>query len=56
VNHIVDKIFWYEQNSLVILIPHMHEKNGFVEVSKNIVRYRSENNFVGPIKIIKIIM
>jgi len=24
----------------------MHGKNGFVEVFKNLTRYRSENNFV----------
>jgi len=27
----------------------LHEKNDF-EISKNLVRYRSENNFVGPSK------
>jgi len=26
------------------------EKNSFVEVSKNLGRYKSENNFVGPLK------
>jgi len=30
----------------------MHEKNGFAEVSKNLVRYRFENNFVRPSRII----
>ena len=25
----------------------MHEKNDFAEVSKNLDRYKSENNFVG---------
>jgi len=25
-------------------------KNGFIEVSKNLARYRSENNFVGSSK------
>jgi len=25
----------------------VNEKNDFVEVSKNLARYRSENNFVG---------
>jgi len=30
-----------------------HEKNDFVEVSKNLARYKSENNFVWTIKIIK---
>jgi len=25
---------------------HVHEKNSFVEVSKNLVRYRSDNIFV----------
>jgi len=24
----------------------LHGKNGFAEVSKNVIRYRSENNFV----------
>jgi len=24
----------------------VHEKNGFAEISKNLVGYRSENNFV----------
>ena len=28
----------------------MHGKNDFVQVSKNLARYRSENNFVGPLK------
>jgi len=28
------------------------EGNGFAEVSKNLARYRSENNFVGFVKII----
>jgi len=28
----------------------MHEKNDFAEVSKNLARYRLENNFVGPSK------
>ena len=27
-----------------------HGKNGFAEVSKNLARYRSENNFVAPLK------
>jgi len=26
------------------------KKTGFVDVFKNLVRYRSENNFVGPSK------
>jgi len=26
----------------------LHGKNSFAEVSKNLVRYRFENNFVGP--------
>jgi len=30
----------------------IHEKNGFAEVSKNLARYKSENNFVWTIKII----
>jgi len=25
-----------------------HGKNSFVEISKNLVRYRFENNFIGP--------
>jgi len=28
----------------------MHEKNDFSEISKNVGRYRSENNFIGPSK------
>jgi len=28
----------------------MYEKNGFAEISKNLARYRSENNLVGPSK------
>jgi len=30
----------------------LHGKNGFAEVSKNLVRYKSENSFVWTIKII----
>jgi len=30
----------------------MHGKNGFVEVFKNLARYRFENNFVWTIEII----
>jgi len=30
----------------------LREKNGFVEVSKNLVRYRSEDHFVCIIKIV----
>jgi len=26
----------------------MHGKNSFVEIFKNLIRYRSKNNFVGP--------
>jgi len=26
---------------------HLHGKNGFTEISKNLATYRSENNFVG---------
>jgi len=26
----------------------VYEKNGFAYISKNLVRYRSENNFVRP--------
>jgi len=26
----------------------LHRKNDFAEISKNLTRYRSENNFVGP--------
>jgi len=26
------------------------EKNGFVKASQNLARYRSENNFVRPLK------
>jgi len=28
----------------------LHGKNGFVEVSQTLAKYRSENNFVGPLK------
>jgi len=28
----------------------LHRKNDFVEVSKNLAGYRSENNFVEPLK------
>jgi len=28
----------------------IHKKNDFIEVSKNLARYKSENNFVGPLK------
>jgi len=28
----------------------LHRRNNFVKVSKNLVRYRSENNFVGLLK------
>jgi len=31
---------------LLIFKNHIHEKNGFVEVSKNLARHKSENNFV----------
>jgi len=31
----------------------IYGKNGFAEVSKNSARYRSENNFVWTIKVIK---
>jgi len=27
-------------------VSHKHENNGFADVSKNLARYRSENNFV----------
>jgi len=27
-----------------------HQKNGFVEVFKNLVRYRFENNYIGSSK------
>jgi len=30
----------------------IHEKHDFAEISKNLARYRCENNFVGIIKII----
>jgi len=33
-----------------------HEKNGFAEISKNLVRYRSDNNFIGGKGVNKIIM
>jgi len=29
---------------------YLHGNNGFAEESKNLARYRSENNFVGPSK------
>jgi len=28
----------------------IHGKNSFAEVSKNLIRYRIENNFIGPPK------
>jgi len=39
---------------MTILFPFSwkHGKNGFAEKSKNLARYRSENNFVWIIKII----
>jgi len=37
---------WSSETILIFV----HEKNGFAEISKNLVRYRSENNFVGPSK------
>jgi len=27
-----------------------HEKNSFIQISKNLVRYKFENNFIGPSK------
>jgi len=41
-NHIIDYTHQYTQR--------IHGKNGFVEVSKNLATYRSENNFVGSSK------
>jgi len=35
-----------------LLILYIHGKNGFAELSKIVVRYKSENNFVWTIKII----
>jgi len=32
------------------IITKIHGKNNFVEVSKNLARYRAENNFIGPSK------
>jgi len=50
-------IFLYK--CLIILISHLylkllhlHEKNNFAKESKNLARYRFENNFVWIIKII----
>jgi len=42
----------YSTNSLKILLSHYEEygKNGFVEGSKHLARYRSKNNFVRPSK------
>jgi len=31
--------------SYLTSLPAMHKKNGFAEVSKNLTRYRSKNNF-----------
>jgi len=28
----------------------LHRKKGFVEASKNLTRYRSQNNFIAPSK------
>jgi len=33
-----------------LLIISINGKNNFAEVSKNLAKYRSENNFVGPSK------
>ena len=33
-----------------IVLLKYHGENDFVEVFKNLARYRSENNFVGPSK------
>jgi len=33
-----------------LYLPQTHRKNGFAEESKNLTRYKSENNFVGPLK------
>jgi len=35
----------------VTLFGYIHGKNGFIEISKNLARYRSKNNFVWIIKI-----
>jgi len=35
---------------LVKILDTSHGKNGFVEVSKNLIEYRSENNFVGTLE------
>jgi len=34
-------------NSFHYLLDYYHGKNDFAEESKNLARYRSENNFVG---------
>jgi len=37
-------------NNLIKLFPDLHEKKDFVKASKNLARYRFENNFVGAFK------
>jgi len=37
---------YLKKSSRMIFSPCLHGKNNFIEVSKNLVRYRSENNFV----------
>ena len=37
-------------NDLIKLLSDLHEKKDFVKASKNLARYRFENNFVGAFK------
>jgi len=40
----------YMDNTIKLQLHIFIQKNTFAEVSKNITRYRSENNFVRPLK------
>jgi len=44
--HIIKWVCTYRKKTFIVL----HGKNDFVKVSKNLARYGSENNFVGPSK------
>jgi len=44
----VDDMQYCKTSYIIILI--VHGKNGFAEVSKNLVRYKFENNFVELLK------
>ena len=37
-----------KNNSIIVALE--HGKNDFVEISKNLVKYRAENNFAEPSK------